>query len=126
LNRDYAYLKWILAVLWTVFILYGLMLEPSEPPRFPWLVKPGVDKLIHAILFCVEAGLLAWGPLRNKNWISIIWCFLFGGGLELIQHFWINGRFGQPMDLVADMVGAVLGIWLTTRLLKKYNGVCGK
>lgn len=119
MKNTYAYLKLILAVFWTAFIVYGLLSEPSDIPRFPWLVKPGVDKLIHAILFGIEAGLLAWGLLRNRNWINIIWCFLLGGGLELVQHFWINGRSGQPMDLVADMVGAVLGIWLMNRLLKK-------
>lgn len=119
MNSTYTYLKLILAVLWTAFIVYGLVSEPSEIPRFPWLAKAGVDKLIHAVLFGVESSLLAWGLFRNKNWLNIIWCFLLGGGLEIVQHFWINGRSGQPMDIVADMVGAVLGIWFTMRFFNK-------
>lgn len=82
-------------------------------PKFPWLKIPGVDKLIHAILFGVEAGLLifAFGSVKDKSWIPILaWCFVLGGILELAQHYWIVGRSGDVLDLAANMAGGLLGI----------------
>lgn len=49
----------------------------------------------------------------------LVWAFVLGGSLELIQHFWIIERSGQLLDLLCDMVGAWVGMWLTIRLLKK-------
>jgi VanZ family protein len=108
------YFRIVLAVLWTAFIFYGLTTEPSGIPRFAWLVQPGVDKLIHAILFAVEASLLAFvfgKTERPKLWLPILaWCFILGGGLEVVQHNWIESRSGDVLDLLADMVGGVLGL----------------
>jgi VanZ family protein len=108
------YFRIVLAVLWTAFIFYGLTTEPSGIPRFAWLVKPGVDKIIHAILFTIEAGILVFIFEKSngrKTWLAILsWCFILGGGLEIVQHFWIEGRSGDFLDLLADMVGGIFGI----------------
>jgi len=110
----------VLAVLWTAFIIYGLSSEPSGIPTFPWLEIPGVDKLIHVILFAVEAAILGfvfqeWK--EPKTFLAILaWCIILGGGLEVVQHYWIEGRSGDLLDLLADMVGASLV------LLKKILG----
>jgi VanZ family protein len=113
----------ILAVLWTAFIIYGLTSVPSEIPRFPWLVWPGVDKLIHLVLFGVEAGLIALAFAKDngkKLWIPIlVWCFVLGGGLEVVQHNWVEGRSGDAIDLMADMLGAVVGLLAIRFILKK-------
>lgn len=113
----------ILAVFWTAFIVYGLVSEPSGIPRFPWLVKPGVDKVIHAILFAVEAGLLtATFSHINQKLVPLyvlLWCFLLGGMLEVIQYYWVNGRNGDVVDLLADIFGAVAGIWFVRTFSKK-------
>ena len=117
----------ILAVLWTAFIVYGLLSEPSGIPRFPWLVKPGVDKLIHLILFLVESVLIANLvydlKLKSSKLIVLIWAFVLGGALEVIQYFWINGRSGEVLDLGADMLGAVIGVWVFTRFWIKNRGI---
>ena len=108
------YFKIVLAVLWTAFIFYGLTKEPSGIPRFPWLLKPGVDKIIHAILFAVEAGLLSLVfEKSNEKKIGLVilgWCFILGGGLEVVQHVWIEGRSGDWLDLLADVVGGFVGL----------------
>ncbi|MFT6210053.1 MAG: VanZ family protein [Bacteroidia bacterium] len=108
------YFRIVLAVLWTAFIVYGLSSKPNGIPTFPWLEEPGVDKLIHAILFAVEASLLAFvfgKTERPKLWLPILaWCFILGGGLEIFQHFWIVGRSGDVVDLLADAVGTLLGL----------------
>ncbi|MCF8461682.1 MAG: VanZ family protein [Flavobacteriales bacterium] len=113
----------ILAVLWTAFIIYGLTSVPSGIPRFEWLAWPGVDKLIHLILFGVEAGLLALAFAKDKEqkwWLPIlIWCFVLGGGLEVVQHNWVEGRSGDVIDLMADILGAVVGLVVVRDALSK-------
>ena len=107
-----ATLKWILAALWTAFIVYALSSEPSGIPRFPWLAAPGVDKVIHAILFGVEAILLFWSFERKPSAAIlvgvVVWCAAFGGVMELVQLFWVEGRTGSIPDLLADAFGAIV------------------
>ncbi|MCF8464424.1 MAG: VanZ family protein [Flavobacteriales bacterium] len=113
----------ILAVLWTAFIVYGLTSVPSEIPRFEWLAWPGVDKLIHLVLFGVEAGLIALAFAKDKGqrvWLPVLmWCFVLGGGLEVVQHNWIEGRSGDVIDLIADMLGGVVALLAIRIFLKK-------
>ena len=115
--------KLIPAVLWTAFIVYGLASEPSGVPKFKWLILPGIDKIIHAILFLVESGLIFWAfhSVTNRSLLVpiLIWCLFLGGGLELIQHFWVPGRSGQMWDLIADMAGGIIGFILIQFYLKK-------
>lgn len=101
------------AVLWTAFIVYGLTSEPSGIPTFRWLAFEGADKLIHVVLFTVESLLIALSlqgfKVSKTLPLTLLWCFFLGGGLELIQYSYIDGRSGEVLDLVADMLGAALG-----------------
>ena len=121
--NNFRCMSLILAALWTAFIVYGLLSEPSGIPKFPWLVKPGVDKVIHAILFGVEAALLglAFQNTRNKLlFVSLlVWCFVLGGFLEVVQYYWVSGRTGDVFDLLADMAGAVIGAWIIKLIMRK-------
>jgi VanZ family protein len=117
-------IKVILAVLWTAFIISALVRPPAEIPRFEWLVYPGADKAIHAILFFVEAALLRWSfsEINRKKQVVfiIIFCALLGGGLELVQHQFVEGRSGDAFDFIADVVGALAALWLSAKL-KLFN-----
>lgn len=106
-------LKWVLAVFWTAFIIYGLSSPPSATPRFPWLAMEGMDKLVHAVLFGIEAALCVWAIGKRANlqlliWV-VVWCTVLGGTMELVQYKWVEGRTGDVVDLLADTLGAILG-----------------
>lgn len=109
-------LKWILAVFWTAFIVYGLASPSDGTPLFPWLDFEGMDKVIHLLIFSVEAALLFWANQRplnlNIGLLIVVWCILLGGGLELVQFYWVEGRNGDLFDLLADTSGAVFGLAL--------------
>ncbi|MFC2175641.1 VanZ family protein [Bacteroidota bacterium] len=108
-----GYPRFLPILLWTAFIIYALVSEPSGLPKYRWLDFPGADKLIHAVLFLVE--IVAWGWVFRFNltfkWvlIGLLGCLALGGGLEIIQHKWIDGREGDSLDLLADMIGAIMG-----------------
>ncbi|MBL4586793.1 MAG: VanZ family protein, partial [Flavobacteriales bacterium] len=74
----------------------------------------GADKVVHVILFGIEAFLLSWSLHRQPKFrvvfYVLLWSFVLGGGLELVQHSYIEGRSGEPLDLLADMVGALLAV----------------
>jgi lipid-A-disaccharide synthase-like uncharacterized protein len=108
------YLKLILAVFWTAFIVFALIKEPGEIPQFKWLAVNGIDKVIHGIMFFAEAWLITWN-LRIKidyraALLIVLFCTVFGGVLEVVQFLYIVGRSGDAIDLLADAFGAILGV----------------
>ncbi|MCB9186182.1 MAG: VanZ family protein [Flavobacteriales bacterium] len=116
-------IKWILAVFWTAFIVYGLVSPQDDVSHFPWLEIEGVDKLIHGVLFAVEAGLLLWAVGRTSALFAmagvVVWCMALGGVLEVVQFYWVEGRNGDLLDLLADTVGALVGVLAIGVLRKK-------
>ncbi len=123
------YLRIIPALAWTVFIVYALLAEPSSVPRFTWLDFPHADKIVHVGLFVIESGIICWAFCK-QNWSYLIvgvliWCALFGGGLELAQHYWVEGRSGEPMDFLADAFGAVIGMIVYSTISKYFRPLCG-
>ena len=79
---------------------------------------PGSDKTHHLIAYAAAAYPTA---LRKpKRWLIIILCFaIYSGLIEIIRSF-IN-RYGEWMDLQANIGGLILGIMLaklTNRLMR--------
>ena len=78
--------------------------------------------MIHAILFGTEALLLLWAIERNATGAVIVltvgWCVLFGGALEVVQYYLVEGRHGDVIDLLADTAGALGGVGLAKMLIK--------
>lgn len=124
-NTSVRWPFWLSFVLWSVFIGYGLLSSSNDLPRFPWLQFEGADKLIHSVLFGIDGFLLAlatsvWG--YKKAILTVVaWSFAFGGGLEVIQHFFVADRTGDVFDLMADMVGGVLGAITITVISRKFQ-----
>ncbi|WP_255574632.1 VanZ family protein [Austwickia sp. TVS 96-490-7B] len=71
------------------------------PPLFP-----GVDKVVHVVLFAVPV-LAAAGVWRRWWWGAVI-CAIHAPVSEIVQALWVPGRSGDPWDAVADLVGVSL------------------
>ncbi|PLW82096.1 hypothetical protein CWI75_09865 [Kineobactrum sediminis] len=90
---------------------------PASAPDVPGLELP-MDKLGHASLFALCGVLLVWGWLQGATVSRFVLAFM---GLTVmavcteLAQLAIPGRSGDVWDVVADMVGAVLGIWLGVR-----------
>jgi len=109
---------WTIAALgWTVLV-WALLTTPT-PPHLPsgWMppvIRPWSDKLAHAALFLVEAGLLeraldtARVPLRRFRFAAALGaCLLLGAASELRQRA-IATREASMGDFAADALGALL------------------
>ena len=79
--------------------------------------------MIHAVLFGIEAvlvgRLIAQRLTLRSSYVVVLWCTVLGGVLELIQHYHVKGRMGEPFDLLADMAGALMGLALLRLLQRK-------
>jgi VanZ family protein len=104
-----------LAIVWTAFIFFACFLPGADVPKVNIF---GIDKLVHIVLFGFCSFL--WGmSLKNDRSSLAFWLWLLGAcvGLgilvEIIQSTnWVHGRTGDIWDVVADTIGAVLGIWV--------------
>ncbi len=80
----------------------------------------GVDKLLHVVGYAVLAGTSLWALCDRRLGATLAVVVLvtgYGGVVELLQGP-VPGRAVSLLDLVADGVGAVLGVvgwWLVGR-----------
>lgn len=102
-----------------------LFLQSSIPAKDIPIVVPivGWDKLVHFVLY----GTLAWLAMRGRQdgrpavWIILLFCVVYGASDEAHQ-FLVPGRTPSVWDLLADSIGAGLGILLFLRLPRRGRG----
>jgi VanZ family protein len=73
---------------------------------------PGLDKAVHLAVFCAPALLGVLAGLRAVPVALVLVAHAVVS--ELVQHFALPGRGGDPWDAVADVVGVALGLALGT------------
>lgn len=96
-------------LLFTAVVLTASWLAFSQRP--PPVADLGWDKANHFTAFGTLAFIgmqcLAAGP--HRRWIVLAALLAYGIGIELVQSQ-IPGRDAEVMDVVADMIGAVIGV----------------
>jgi VanZ family protein len=78
---------------------------PEMPATFDW-----GDKAFHMIGHGALAAYFAGLMPRNHWWKLFVFLLLLGIGIEFAQHFMALGRQGDPRDVVANSIGALLGL----------------
>lgn len=75
-----------------------------------------IDKLVHICIFMMLAilGALAYLSHKNKVWVSLVG---YGILIEIMQATLTTTRDGDPVDLLADCIGILLGICVVRMLL---------
>ena len=108
--------SWMLSGICLVAILW-LTLVPDpigdiEPPLFP-----GVDKVVHAIMFGGLTFCLLLDRKRKTDWVPLKWWFIIGAAavsaligliIEFMQGWMDVGRSYDILDFIADCAGAML------------------
>jgi VanZ family protein len=117
-------LRFVPALVWTIVILKLLLSESIGIPRFWWLDFPHSDKLIHFILFGVNAVLVMFaldGSSKSLDKLRpimfvLLWTIVLGAGTEIAQHLFLVTRTGNLWDLLADLAGGALPLlWISLR-----------
>ena len=89
------------AVLVQLVVLYA----PSAPsvPAFP-----NVDKVVHVSVFLVPVLVALLAGMRPRVVVPVFAAHALLS--EVMQHTLLPGRSGDPLDVVADLVGVALGV----------------
>ena len=103
---------WLLSLLYCAGLFW---LSHHSFDQRPDLEIPGLDKLIHAILFGGLAAVVSTGIRRSGKetapkwqfWAPILFALLYGLSDEIHQWFVPNRAF-DPLDVLSDGAGALL------------------
>jgi VanZ family protein len=107
---------------WLIFCTILLTIPGDSLPSESWLNIPHLDKYIHIFLFSVMTVLMSRWLLKkgipyHRDKLYIIICGLtalaYGIGMEYVQKYWVPLRSFDYTDIIADGVGAILGVVIT-------------
>ena len=103
----------IIAILWTLLIFIACLLPANEIPHVD---IPLIDKWVHFVLFGGLSFLCLCSAPRVKR-SSLMLAFLLSSGygwlMEILQAIFVSlGRSYENLDIVADCIGAMLGVGL--------------
>jgi hypothetical protein len=75
-------------------------------PRSPSTGGLPIDKVVHAVIF----GMVLWVAAKAGLRVAPVAVVLAGHAVvsELIQHYLLANRSGDPTDSVADLTGVVI------------------
>ncbi len=95
----------VLAV--TVLVSLAVLFAPgSDVPAAP----PGVDKLVHLVLFLALALAGRWAGIGLRPLAVLL--VVYAGASEVVQAVSDLQRSGSVVDWLADVAGAALGLLL--------------
>jgi len=83
-------------------------------PRSPSTGGLPIDKVVHAAIF----GMVLWAAARARLpvWPVGVLLAVHAVVSELVQHYLLAGRSGDPVDSLADLTGVVIvGLFLWRR-----------
>jgi len=115
INKTTIFKFWMPVILYAGFIFYMSSLPTTGMPR----LFPQADKVIHIAEYALFAWLLARAIKysfqnldRTKLYhIVVLMSFIYGVSDEFHQSF-VATRIASGWDVVADTIGAILGVFL--------------
>jgi VanZ family protein len=79
-----------------------------------------LDKLIHIILFAGAFLFLVKAvqqyTFKNKRFYLVLICFTYAFALEYLQTTLASNRSGDVLDLLADVLGIIFALYLTSKI----------
>lgn len=118
--------SWLPSAIVVAVIIYATLFpDPAGADRLPDI--PGMDKLIHAIMFGGMAGALAFDyerarfRKRPEPRVMLLCCIVslaFGGLIELLQGAMGLGRGADWLDFAADAVGVAVAYFAAPPAIK--------
>ncbi len=117
------YIRYIVTLSYAGFIFYLSSRTWSGGPEIAHL-----DKIAHIVLYFGLGGFVFWAfrstRLRCSSFITYLAFLLtfFYGLSDEIHQLYVPGREFSIVDLYADGIGAVMGVFVAARLAHYYRG----
>jgi len=117
------------SLFWMGVIFFLSIIPGSDLPNFSFWRIFSMDKLIHAILFSILSFQLMNACIRQYNHtfirknsviIALAGAIIYGGFVELYQDMYLIDRYGNWLDILANIVGAVAGVAIFRIIFFKY------
>lgn len=112
----------LFTLLWAAMILLLTLLPSASMPQLSiWSSLLSFDSFAHAFLFAILVFLMIVGLKKQFTYIKLrhyairiafICSVAFGIAIELMQDFFVAGRHGDIIDVLADAIGCLIGIVL--------------
>lgn len=125
-------MKRFVAAYWPTMIVVAVILYatlfPDPMPVDDMELIPGMDKLIHAIMFGGLVGAVAFDysrshdiacPARRTMVLFAVCALIFGGVIELLQDAMGLGRGAEWADFAADSLGALVAYFTAPFAIKR-------
>ena len=124
---------WVVAEIVLVFILLSLPGNNFHTPS-RWFGNFPIDKLVHVCLFgSLSFSFFVHFEKTNNRQLKtvraqalvLIFCILYGIGMEFYQKYFVPSRGFEVNDMLADAAGAILALplfnWFNNKILKKHS-----
>lgn len=105
--------KYKISIIWAAIMMIActINLQSNEPPK---IEIPYLDKIVHFGIYAILGFLLTIEP-KITNLKALIICACYGLLIEIIQIF-LPWRSFEVADIIADTLGAAVGIWFAQNL----------
>lgn len=109
----------IIVIIYFLFIAVLHLIPSTSLPEVSLSDLFQLDKLVHAFLFA-GAFLVLYKYclqyyIKFSRFILVIICVFYGFLMEFLQALLAQNRNGDIMDFVADTIGVLLGLYLSTK-----------
>jgi VanZ family protein len=111
----------IFGIIWLGLISYLSNKRVSGLPKIWFLKFEGSDKVVHLIFYFVAAFLFSYGFSKQRTYpklmlkpftAAFLLCLFWGILMELLQLTVFTYRSAELADIVANTMGAALGVGL--------------
>jgi len=114
-------IKYFISALAVTALIAYLSLVNLRVPKVLFLSFSGMDKLEHIAAYFVLT--YSWllvvenksRPFKSRYWV-VLFVFLFGLLLEILQAFLTEYRIGEVFDLLANSIGSVFAFLFFDKL----------
>ena len=117
--------KYLFSIITVIVIFYLSTASSSAFPKMPQI--EGLDKIVHLLMYFKLAFMLVLENTRKNNLgyylLVILFPILYGGLLEIIQHYFCPSRTGDWFDFLANTMGVLIGYLAAQKLLKVKNKI---
>ncbi len=118
---------WLRRTLCTVYLIVIALLSLWPADSMPHVsLFPGADKLVHICMYLGLSLLACWGYGAGHRgiwfmYLLLIVVFMYGALMEILQRTMHNGRSFEFMDMVANLIGGIIGMLIYKYLDRNYG-----
>ncbi len=84
-----------------------------------------VDKAGHTFFYGLLTFLVLkgfWEQGKKAELISVLTCISYGVLIEIVQYTLFPGRFFEFLDIIANIIGSIIGLYIFKYFINKKTG----